>query len=331
MNKKDWSTYIFDPAISFSERCREAYQFQKGRNRFYSKFSEVLGYAKSTEIEPDKIPLLPIRAFKQGKILTEGSFPEIAFKSSGTGSMEQSIHYVHDTLIYKQAINRAFYTRFPKDKYALLCHLPGYNENPDSSLIWMMKHLISEDKSGLSTFRDEYAMNPEKWEYQVKKSGKITLLFGAAFGLIDLIEGGSYLFKEPVEIIETGGMKTYRREITKKELRNTIAEYFQVPLESIHSEYGMCELLSQMYALGSEWFTAPEWVQVTIRDPENPGRICSAGEEGKIGIIDLANIYSCPFILTEDRGVADESGRFKVLGRWNHDNPRGCNFLIDRD
>jgi hypothetical protein len=331
MDTKGWSEYIFDSSLSFTERCLEVYRFQKEKNQVYNFFSAALGYTGATLTGHEEVPLLPIRAFNQGIISVDGVSHQLVFKSSGTSGMNQSSHYIHDTTLYMRAVNKEFYTHFPVEKYALICYMPGYRDNPHSSLIWMAQYLISRDRSGLASFWENGEFNLGKWEEQVNKSGKIPLLFGAAFGLLNIIDNGKSPFSGPVEIIETGGMKTFKREITKEQLRKKLSEGFCIPQGSIHSEYGMCELLSQMYAIGDEWFTAPNWVWVTIRDPENPRRICNPGEEGKIGIIDLANVYSCPFILTDDRGVADESGRFKVLGRWNIDDPRGCNFLIDRD
>jgi hypothetical protein len=331
MNTKAWADFIFDESVSFDERCLEVYRFQKEKNQVFNRFSTVLGFYGTELPVTENIPLLPIRAFNQGIISVDDVDHELVFQSSGTTGMNQSSHYIHDSNLYVQAISRGFYAHFPKEKYALICYMPGYRKNTKSSLIWMAEYLISQDDTGLARFFDNDAKDIDKWEIMVKERGRIPLLFGAAFGLIDIIDSGKSPFSVPFEIIETGGMKTYRREITKKRLRKKLSDGFSVPLRSIHSEYGMCELLSQMYAIGDEWFTAPHWVQVTIRNPEYPEKTCSPGVEGKIGIIDLANVYSCPFILTDDRGVSDDSGRFKVLGRWNNDDPRGCNFLIDRD
>lgn len=331
IDPKEWSRFAFDPKPSFHEKCLNAYYFQAVNNPVYKIFSESLGFFSRDEIQPQHIPLLPIRAFKYGVISVEGITHEQTFKSSGTSRMERSSHHVHSAFLYREAILREFNRHFPQEKYALICHMPGYNKNPDSSLIWMANYLISQDESGLGTFFIHDKNERADWEQRVKKSGKKPLLFGAAFGLLDLMDAKNDLFNTEIEIIETGGMKTHRREITKRELRNRLAEGFRLPQEAIHSEYGMCELLSQMYATGGDWFESPHWVQVTIRDSQNPSRICKPGEEGKIGIIDLANLYSCPFILTDDRGVMDEAGKFKVLGRWKPDSPRGCNFLIDRD
>lgn len=321
---------IFDLSTPFEERCSKVFQFQSEVNPIFRRFIEPFGL-KSTDVPYlIDIPLLPIRGFKDGNIIIQSEKePELTFKSSGTSDMKRSIHNILSKKIYEKAILEEFKNHFSFDKYIVLFHLPGYDQNPHSSLIWMAKYLISNDPSGQSQFVTLEDL--QNLDSLFPNRDKTILLFGAAFGLMDLIEAKKFISVDGLEILETGGMKTYRREMTKAELRKKISEGFGVPQDSIHSEYGMCELLSQMYAIGGEWFDTPYWVDISIRDPKNPSRICEPGKEGKIGIIDLANIYSCPFILTDDRGVMDESGQFKVLGRWNPEDLRGCNFLIDHE
>ncbi|MEX0994635.1 MAG: hypothetical protein WD599_03845, partial [Balneolaceae bacterium] len=198
-----------------------------------------------------------------------------------------------------------------------------------SSLVWMLNDLIRRDETGLSKFLDLDAPLQYEELKEVESADKPFILFGAAFGLLDLIERERIKLPDHSIVIETGGMKTRKREMGKEKLQAILAEGFGLPAGSIHSEYGMCELLSQAYSKGDLWFESVPWMKVTIRDPKNPDRVCEAGEEGKIGVLDLANLYSCSFLLTEDRGVADSNDRFQVLGRWNPENLRGCNFLID--
>ena len=322
--------FIFYEKLSFEERCTRVYKYQSKKNPVFKTYLSVFGLDDDSEISSKEIPLIPIRAFKHRTILCEDKKYRLTFKSSGTSGMVRSTHHIADPEIYEKSIEKEFYRHFPAEKYALLCHMPGYRQNQESSLIWMANHLIKNDSSGLSCFLDD-KVDLRKWIEQVNKQGKTILIFGAAFGLIDLLDEDIDLFPETTAILETGGMKTHRREMSKTELRKTLSNGFKIPAEQIHSEYGMCELLSQMYAIGNEWFSTPHWVQVTIRNAENPSQICTPGEEGKIGIIDLANFYSCSFILTEDRGVMQPDGTFRVLGRWNPENLRGCNFLIDKD
>lgn len=325
------SLSIFDPTRTFIEKARSVYNFQIKNNPVYSTFANHFVPAGSTPDAIEDFPLLPIRAFKESNLIAKDFSPELTFKSSGTGTMERSRHHVVDLNIYRHAILQGFGTYFNSTDFTLLCYAPGYSDNPDSSLLWMLQYLCNLDKKGLSRFLPlDRPLKRSDIEKAIQDDRQI-ILFGAAFGLLDLLDLKSETLPEGSHIIETGGMKTHRREMSKTDLRNRLSHGFDAPLDYIHSEYGMCELMSQLYAIGGEWFDSPNWVHASIRDASDPSRVCEPGEEGKVGIIDLANIYSCPFILTEDRGVMNEDGKLAVLGRWHSAALRGCNFLIDRD
>lgn len=325
------SQTIFDPAGTFLEKAQAVYKYQVNNNPVYEIFAHhFIPFGEVPQSLSD-FPLLPIRAFKDTDLMVNERDPEITFKSSGTGNMERSRHHIGDLDLYRRSIRLGFETYFNSTDFTLLCYAPGYSDNPDSSLLWMMKYLVGLDVKGLSRF---LPLNKPLTNDDVDKAGvngRKIILFGAAFGLLDLLEMESVSLPENAHIIETGGMKTHRREMSKGELRNRLATGFDLPEDQIHSEYGMCELMSQLYAIGGEWFEAPNWVSATVRAATNPQRICETGEEGKVAIIDLANLYSCPFILTEDRGVMNDVGQIAVLGRWNSAALRGCNFLIDQD
>ena len=322
---------IFDPSRTFIENARSVFKFQIEKNPVYSIFASHFVPKGETPETIEDYPLLPIRAFKDCDLVARGFKPELTFKSSGTGSMARSRHHVADLQIYRRAILQGFSAYFNTTDFTLLCYAPGYSENPDSSLLWMLKYLVGLDKKSLSRFLplDEPLLQSDVDE--ASRHGRRILLFGAAFGLLDLLDMDSVTLPESAHIIETGGMKTHRREMSKTELRNSLSAGFGLTDDHIHSEYGMCELMSQLYSIGDEWFQTPGWVYASVRDAADPSRVCSPGEEGKVAIIDLANMYSCPFILTEDRGVMNEKGRLAVLGRWHSESLRGCNFLIDRD
>lgn len=324
---------IFDSTTPFTKRALEVFNFQRENNPVYNRFCEVFGFKQSisSDISVSNLPIIPIRVFKEAEIRSFTGEPEILFQSSGTSQMQKSKHFVFDASIYVQSIEKEFYRHFPQKETSIFCYTPGYSDNPNSSLVWMLNHLVKQDPSGLSSFLP--LGKPLNYDLVDKliESNRNIVLFGAAFGLIDLLEMNSDTLPPSSHIIETGGMKTHRREMTKKELRNQLSEGFHLPKKHVHSEYGMCELLSQCYAVGGEWFDSPHWVHVSVRDPHNPERICEPGEEGKIGIIDLANLYSCSFILTDDKGIMNKDGHFKVLGRWDDQDLRGCNFLIDNE
>lgn len=322
---------LFEEKKSFFQRALIAYQYQVTNNPIYRTFA---GHYYGENEHPEtlsEIPLLPIRAFKELDLIVDGKRPAVTFRSSGTGSMQRSRHLVADPRIYETAIEKGFYEYFNESSTTILCYAPGYSDNPDSSLVWMMNHLVGKDPSGLSRFLPLGQPITRELIKEVSRPSRNIVLFGAAFGLIDLIEMGSDPLPESSHIIETGGMKTHRREIGKDKLRAELSAGFGIQESQIHSEYGMCELMSQMYAIGSSWFTTPNWMNATVRNPLDPTRMRAPGEEGKIGIIDLANIHSCPFLLTEDRGVMNSAGKISVKGRWNPASLRGCNFLIDQD
>lgn len=324
----------FDPARSFEEKALRIFQFQRKHNAVYSRFCDALGVQESPSLH--EIPLLPIHAFKDAEVITvsepiDPANIELFFQSSGTSGMSRSRHYVVDSELYRQSVVRGMQHFYKLDDYTLLAYTPGYQANPHSSLVWMLNALIGRDTSGLSRFLELGKPLEQSLIDQITETGKKVMLFGAAFGLLDMLELESIHLPEDAVILETGGMKTFRREISKEELHQKLALGFELPAKQIHSEYGMTELLSQAYSLGSMWFEPVPWMQVSIRNPQNPMEEQPVGEEGLIGVIDLANIYSCSFILTGDKGVKNEWGQFQVLGRWNPVNLRGCNFLIDAD
>lgn len=325
------SLSIFDPNRPFIEKARSVFEFQVSNNPVYSRFASHFIPVGELPESVDDIPLLPIRAFKECDLIAGGFTPELTFKSSGTGTMDRSRHHVVDLDLYRRSILRGFSQYFNSTDFTLLCYAPGYSDNPDSSLLWMLQYLIDLDKNGQSRFLSlGQPLRSSDIERAIQDDRQI-IIFGAAFGLLDLLELESEKLPDGSHIIETGGMKTHRREMSKADLRNRLSDGFGLPLDHIHSEYGMCELMSQLYAIGDEWFEAPGWVHASVRDPHNPARPCETGKVGKVAIMDLANLYSCPFILTEDRGVMNEEGKLAVLGRWHSAALRGCNFLIDRD
>ena len=322
----------FDKSISFEEKAFQIFEYQKANNKIYKRFCEALVVREVNSIE--EIPLLPIQAFKDAVVISSpDSNTKIQildfFQSSGTSGMSRSRHYLIDASVYRNSIIEGMNHFYDLDDYVILAYTPGYADNPNSSLVWMLNTLIERESSGLSRFLDLGHVLDQIVIDEIVASGKKVMLFGAAFGLLDLIEMGSSKLPEDSIILETGGMKTHRREISKEELHDQLANGFGITKSQVHSEYGMTELLSQAYSQGSLWFEPVPWMGVTIRNPQKPMEILPIGEEGLIGVIDLANIHSCSFILSGDKGVQNEKGQFQVLGRWNPVNLRGCNFLID--
>ena len=149
------------------------------------------------------------------------------------------------------------------------------------------------------------------------------LLFGVSYALLDLASSQAMPLPNTL-IMETGGMKGRRKEITRDELHGQLKEAFSQ--QAIYSEYGMTELMSQAY--GKEGiFRFPSWARTLIRDVNDPFSYLDKGKAGGINVVDLANIDSCAFIETKDLGRLKEGG-FEVLGRFDNSDIRGCNLMI---
>jgi len=322
---------IFDEQVPFQVTFESIFRYQLAYNPVYSTFAERFGYKENhVPANPEEAPLLPVEAFRQTRVCSTQMEPVLLFQSSGTEKMERSSHYVCNPDIYRTSILRGYDRHYPND-VILWAWMPGYSENQHSSLIWMTDRLLEYTPAdGLSGYLTSSNIS-ENFQLATSDSNKQIILFGAAFGLLDLLEYIQMKLPKNTIVIETGGMKTYRRDISREELHQRLGDGFSLPEEQIHSEYGMCELLSQAWSRDHGWFEPPPWMRVTIRKPDDPMQLCRSGEEGLIGVIDLANIYSCPFLLTGDRGISDAHGRFRVLGRYHPDDVRGCNFMIDSE
>lgn len=342
---KNWSDIVFSKEISFEDKARKVFEYQFENNPVYRRYCEALGvnseptYDDKTKIlkqvrdDISRAPLLPVKAFKDTSITTQPNKedPDLQFKSSGTSKMQRSNHSVADGKIYDRSILKGFQQFYVLDSAVVWGYTPGYSENPHSSLIYMIQKLIEQDNSSLSRFLPLDKPLKSNAIAEVKRQKKRLILFGAAFGLLDLLEMKEVNLPSNSIVIETGGMKTHQREVKRNELHQKLAKGFGLDPSRIHSEYGMAELLSQAYSPGGQWFRTVPWMQVSIRNPDNPAERMPDYKEGLIGVIDLANVHSCSFLLTGDRGVMDKDGRFKVLGRWNPKDLRGCNFLIEED
>jgi hypothetical protein len=302
-------------ALGFDELADCARRFQREKNPVYRRF-EGFDY-------------LPIEAFKRADVAAFSiDTAEAVFLSSGTGDSSRSRHFVGSLDVYKRSIITHFGQVFGREPRTIVAHLPSYDELGDSSsLVVMLKILIEE----FGTPESAFILDPVELKKKFKLAASMDepiLLFGAAFGLLSLVESQQFALPPDSVIIETGGTKTYRREIERTELHARLASGFGVEIEQITSEYGMCELLSQFYMRNDGIFYPPPWVSFKILDPENSNREKNDGEAGALAVFDLANIYSVSAILTADRAIRRGDG-FELHGRLSGAELRGCNFLVE--
>ena len=309
---------------NFKNICFEIFNFQMDYNPIYSAYSEIILKGKNPN-KLTEIPFLPISFFKEEQIICQGQKIEEIFLSSGT-SGNQSKHLVSDLSIYKKSFRKAFELFYGDIKdYCVLSLLPNYREREGSSLIYMVDNLIRNSLYSESGFYLNDYQKLSQTLSKLEKEKKKTILFGVSNALLDLAEQFPQKLNSTI-IIETGGTKGKRKEYLKEELHKILKNSFN--LRTIHSEYGMTELLSQSYSKGNGIFKSPPWKKIFIRDVNDPLSFVQKEKTGGINIIDLANLYSCPFIATQDLGKLYEDGSFSVLGRFDNSDVRGCNLLI---
>lgn len=308
----------------FSRLALDIFRYQAEKCEPYNEYISYLGiYVPAVKSVYD-IPFLPIEFFKSHKVYCADTEPETVFTSSGTTGSVTSSHYVASLALYEESYRRAFGLFYGvPEEMCIFALLPSYMERTGSSLIVMADGLIKASAGG-GFFLNDYGELVVRMN-EAAKSGKRIMLLGVSFALWELAE--KYIIDLPnLTVMETGGMKGRREEITREELHEILCRSFNV--SKIHSEYGMTELLSQAYSDGDGLFTCPPWMKILTRDIYDPLDLMPRGVQGGINVIDLANIYSCSFIETQDMGMVLPDGKFKIAGRIDKSDVKGCNLMV---
>ncbi len=348
MDLSKYSLKIFSDTIAdFESLAIEVYRFQYANNPVYHAYVNALSIKDAGIRTITQIPFLPIRFFKSHSVQSTSSKPEKVFESSGTTSTANSHHLIKDITIYQKSFIAGFERMFGDAKdWCIIGLLPSYLERENSSLVFMVNELISRSGHGSSGFYlNEYDKLFETLK-RLEQEKQKTMLIGVTFALLDFAEKYKLPLKYTV-IVETGGMKGRREEMIREQVHDVLKASFEIPV--VHSEYGMTELLSQAWSKGNGVFECPPWMRVLIRDDEDPLSVVSrlpiaigtaavsrqlavggghSAVIGAINIIDLANIYSCSFIATDDAGRLYSDGRFEVLGRIDNSDLRGCSLMV---
>ena len=315
------SIFNIESQEQFESCALELFRYQAEHCEPYRRYLELLAIEPADIKRIEDIPFLPIELFKSSDVYCGTCEPEIIFTSSNTGSTVPSRHMMASLEIYRRAFTKAF-TEFYGDveKWSIYGLLPNYLEREGSSLVYMVDTLIKQCGSG-----GFYLNNYEELIHDIESDSKPKILLGVSYALWDVAEQYAPKLKNTI-IMETGGMKGRRKELSKSELHKILCNGFSV--ETIHSEYGMAELTSQAYSKGDGLFYTPRWMRVLVRDVNDPFDHAPNGMRGGIDIIDLANVSSCAFIQTQDIGRIEKDGGFIIEGRIAGSDIRGCNLLI---
>ncbi|MDH3698953.1 MAG: acyl transferase [Flavobacteriaceae bacterium] len=310
----------------FDTLALEIFSFQYSHNPIYRKFCEHLGKRPSNVDNTSDIPFLPIRFFKTEKIVSGTEPVSLVFESSRTTGTIPSSHYVISESLYQRSILEGFKRVYGKPSdYVILALLPSYLERGNASLVYMVNYLMQCSGHDEGGFYLDDIVALSKQLQRLEKAGQAVMLIGVSYALLDLAEAYPQSLENTI-IMETGGMKGTRPEWIREELHAFLKSKFGVA--DIHSEYGMTELLSQGYATKNGHFYFPPWVRLSLREVEDPLSIASSSQTGGVNIIDLANLYSCSFIATDDLGKIREDGAVEILGRFDSSDIRGCNLMV---
>ncbi len=310
---------------AFNEIALRLFRFQAEGNPVYKQYLTYIGVAAERVTTVSQIPFLPITLFKSHRIITGQWEPEATYSSSGTTGQLISRHAIPSREFYFRHCQRIFEDSYgPLNQFHVFCLLPSYLERTGSSLVAMASHFIAASNSPVSGF---FLNDYDRLVTQLEavKDGRQVLLLGVTFALLQLAEQYEVDLSRCI-VMETGGMKGRRPEITREELHETLKRNFNVL--KIHSEYGMTELLSQAYSSGDGLFHCPASMRVIFKETNDPFST-EMRAAGTINVVDLANFHSCAFIETQDLGRMGKRGHFEVLGRIDTSDARGCNLLVE--
>ena len=318
---------FFNDNFNFEEIALQLFEFQYTHNLVYKQFVDYLKINVSNVQTVQQIPFLPIEFFKTHRIISGNAEPQKIFESSGTTGQITSKHLVTDLKLYEESFEKGFEQFYGNiEDWTILALLPSYLERDTSSLVYMVDDLIKKSKNSNSGFflnnLDELAV---KIKSHISNPKSQILLIGVTFALLDFADQFPMDLSDVI-IMETGGMKGRREEMTRDEVHAILTNAFKV--KTIHSEYGMTELLSQGYSKGNGIFETPKWMKILKRDIYDPFHITETKGRGGLNVIDLANIYSCAFIATQDLVNIISATEFEVLGRIDNSDIRGCNLMV---
>lgn len=325
---REWFVKVQQAPAAWETYALELFRYQYDHLPIYQQFADRLGRNPGRVQRLSEIPFLPISCFKSHAVVSTPHAGLPWFESSGTTGMQTSRHYIPDMGVYEASFRQGFQQFYGNPaEWCILALLPSYLERKHSSLVHMAADLIRDSQHPQSGF---YLHNQEALAatlIDLESSKQKTLLLGVTFALIDFAAA----YPMPLHyttIMETGGMKGRKEELTRTAVHQILQTAFQV--DHIHAEYGMTELLSQAYSKAAGRFYTPSWMRVVLRDEDDPFSLHFHPDKprhGAVNIIDLANIHSCAFIATEDAGRLYPDGSFEILGRLDQSDLRGCSLL----
>ncbi|WP_374711876.1 LuxE/PaaK family acyltransferase [Symbiobacterium terraclitae] len=330
---------IFSGApFAFSELALTLFARQYERCAPYRRYCDARGKTPETVTDWREIPHLPVTAFKHARIYSGEGQPAHYFETSGTtqGAERRGRHYFERLDLYR-ACSRPVFRRFvlpdlpdgARMPMLMLAQSPA--ENPRSSLSWYLSQQAEAFAAEFDWYVDSHGLRLSALEAALRQAEGPVALLGTAFAFVHLVDSGLRVQLPPgSRVMETGGFKGKSREVSRDELYRLIRQALGPDVICIN-QYGMCEMSSNGYdqtlVSGSPRKAVPEWVRIRMLDPETLAEV-PPGQPGMVAVTDLANLYSCAFLLTQDIGVQYPDG-FEILGRAPGAEARGCSIAMD--
>jgi hypothetical protein len=328
--KADMSSFQYERIFTglpgdFQKNALETFHRQAKQNEVYKSFVSRFCPDLDRVGAIRQIPFLPVSFFKTAGVKTGDFAAEMIFESSGTTGENPARHEVKDLQLYRESFVKGFKYFYgdPQD-YCILGLLPAYLERSGSSLVYMVHELIDLSRRSESGFYLYDFVKLKDTLVKLEQDQQKTLLIGVSFGLLDFTDFCSVNLLHTT-VMETGGMKGRREEITREALHNRLKK--KLGVDHIHSEYGMTELLSQAYSSAGGIYRPVPWMKMLVREEDDPLSVHDYGE-GLLNIIDLANQDSCAFIATDDVARVYKDGSFEILGRMDNSDIRGCSLML---
>lgn len=327
---------IFDGApFDFGEVALALFARQYERCAPYRRYCDARLRTPESVRDWREIPHLPVTAFKHARIYSGSGEPAHYFQTSGTtaGPELRGRHYFERLDLYR-ACSRPVFRRFVlPDLVRIPMHMLAMSPdaNPHSSLSWYLAQQAEAFGASARWYVGESGLRVADLVAALERADGPVALLGTAFAFVHLVDSGVKLhLPKGSRVMETGGFKGKSREVSREELYRLIREALGEDVVCVN-QYGMTEMSSNCYdqslSTGSPRKAGPDWVKVRMLDPETLEEV-PQGQPGVVAVADLANLYSCGFLLTQDIGVQHPDG-FEILGRAPGAEARGCSIAMD--
>ncbi|MDT8341800.1 MAG: hypothetical protein RQ751_09835 [Longimicrobiales bacterium] len=350
--KRELRPHFLDPLRPLEEDrfhalALAAFRFQYLGSEVYRRFCDGRGATPDRVTRWQDVPAVPATAFKHLDLGATPGVPEAVFLTSGTtaGSGRRGRHPVPSLSLYRAAAVPWFGAHLVPEggRLPVLALVPSPDRAPTSSLSTMMGFAIEAFGSAASGFFADAETGVAHDAFQdalrdAEHAGEAVLVMGTAFAWVHWLEhatahGVRVRLPEGSRLMETGGFKGRSRAVPRGELYRELSARLGIPQARMVNEYGMTELLSQLYEPvlrapgGPRVHRAPPWMRVRALDPETLAPR-APGDSGILAFHDLANVGSVCAVLTEDLGSVDDEG-VHLEGRIAGAEPRGCSLAME--